>query len=62
MNECFVIFRKDGKIINISFDAKQAHMIAKNEALYDEIYWCVPHLCEYNKKTDKFLDPILTNS
>lgn len=57
MNECFVIFRKDGKIVNISFDKKQAHIIAKDETLYDEIYWCIPRLCEYNKKTDTFHDP-----
>lgn len=55
MNECFVIFRKDGKIVNISFDEKQAHMIAKDETLYDEIYWCVPYLCEYNKKNRQVL-------
>ena len=57
MNECFVIFRKDGKIVNIIFDMAQAHIIAKDKTLYDEIYWCVPYLCEYNEKTDVFHDP-----
>lgn len=56
MENCFVIFEKNNEIVRVCFNLAEAHHIAKDKTQYDKIYWCVPHLCNYNQKREVFVD------
>lgn len=46
---CFQIFRKEGKVVLISFDREESETFAKNKDAYDEIYWCLNYPTAYDK-------------